>query len=124
MSRNKKRVLANGFTLIELIISVAILTVVVGVVVQGLTKLQQRNTMEAVKVSPTDKEGGREDRPRQPGGSLFPGVRVQRRAVRDELAEMQHAHAIGDLDRGDTGKRLQRRRRQGATVGSPSRPHS
>ena len=53
MSRNKKRVLANGFTLIELIISVAILTVVVGVVVQGLTKLQQRNTMEAVKVDLT-----------------------------------------------------------------------
>jgi prepilin-type N-terminal cleavage/methylation domain-containing protein len=53
MCRNKKRVLANGFTLLELIISVAILTVVVGVVVQGLTKLQQRNTMEAVKVDLT-----------------------------------------------------------------------
>ena len=53
MSRNKKRALANGFTLLELIISVAILTVVVGVVVQGLTKLQQRNTMEAVKVDLT-----------------------------------------------------------------------
>jgi prepilin-type N-terminal cleavage/methylation domain-containing protein len=53
MSWNKKRALANGFTLLELIISVAILTVVVGVVVQGLTKLQQRNSMEAVKVDLT-----------------------------------------------------------------------
>jgi prepilin-type N-terminal cleavage/methylation domain-containing protein len=53
ISRTKKRVLTNGFTLIELMISVAILTVVVGVVVQGLTKLQQRNTMEAVKVDLT-----------------------------------------------------------------------
>jgi prepilin-type N-terminal cleavage/methylation domain-containing protein len=53
MSPNKKKVLANGFTLIELMISVAILTVVVGVVVQGLTKLQQRNTVEAAKVDLT-----------------------------------------------------------------------
>ncbi len=52
--QNEKRVLgANGFTLIELMVSVAILTVVVGVVVEGLTKLQQRNTVEALKVDLT-----------------------------------------------------------------------
>jgi type II secretory pathway pseudopilin PulG len=44
--------------LIELMVSVAILTTVVGVVVEGLTKLQQRNTMEAVKVDLT--QGSRE----------------------------------------------------------------
>jgi prepilin-type N-terminal cleavage/methylation domain-containing protein len=53
MNGNKQRVSGNGFTLIELMVSVAILTVVVGVVVEGLTKLQQRNTMEAVKVDLT-----------------------------------------------------------------------
>lgn len=50
---NKTRFLECGFTLIELMISVAILTVVVGVVVEGLTKLQQRSTMEGVKVDLT-----------------------------------------------------------------------
>jgi len=53
MNRNKKRFSGKGFTFIELMISVAILTAVVGVVVSGLIQLQQRNKMEGVTVDLT-----------------------------------------------------------------------
>jgi prepilin-type N-terminal cleavage/methylation domain-containing protein len=53
MGWTKRRGREQGFTLIELMISVAILTVVVGVVVEGLTKLMQRNTIETAKVDLT-----------------------------------------------------------------------
>ena len=53
MGWTKRRGREQGFTLIELMISVAILTVVVGVVVEGLTKLMQRNTIETTKVDLT-----------------------------------------------------------------------
>jgi prepilin-type N-terminal cleavage/methylation domain-containing protein len=53
MVHKKRGRLQGGFTLLELMISVAILTMVVGVVVQGLTKLQQRNTQETAKVDLT-----------------------------------------------------------------------
>jgi prepilin-type N-terminal cleavage/methylation domain-containing protein len=49
----KKQGRAKGFTMIELMVSVAILTVVVGVVVDGLTKLMQRNKTETTKVDLT-----------------------------------------------------------------------
>jgi prepilin-type N-terminal cleavage/methylation domain-containing protein len=50
---NKRRVRQRGFTMIELMVSVAILTVVVGVVLEGLTRLMQRNTVETTKVDLT-----------------------------------------------------------------------
>ncbi len=53
MGWTKRRGREQGFTLIELMVSVAILTVVVGVVVEGLTKLMQRNTIETTKVDLT-----------------------------------------------------------------------
>ena len=53
MGWTKRRGREQGFTMIELMVSVAILTVVVGVVVEGLTKLMQRNTMETAKVDLT-----------------------------------------------------------------------
>ena len=53
MGWTKRRGRERGFTMVELMVSVAILTVVVGVVVDGLTKLMQRNTMETVKVDLT-----------------------------------------------------------------------
>ena len=53
MGWTKRRGREQGFTLIELMISVGILTVVVGVVVEGLTKLMQRNTIETTKVDLT-----------------------------------------------------------------------
>jgi prepilin-type N-terminal cleavage/methylation domain-containing protein len=53
MGWTKKRGRKQGFTILELMISVAILTVVVGVVVQGLTRLMQRNTIETAKVDLT-----------------------------------------------------------------------
>jgi prepilin-type N-terminal cleavage/methylation domain-containing protein len=53
MGWTKSRRRAQGFTFIELMVSMAILTVVVGVVVEGLTKLMQRNKMETTKVDLT-----------------------------------------------------------------------
>jgi prepilin-type N-terminal cleavage/methylation domain-containing protein len=53
MGWTKKLGRAKGFTMIELMVSVAVLTVVVGVVVDGLTKLMQRNKIETVKVDLT-----------------------------------------------------------------------
>jgi prepilin-type N-terminal cleavage/methylation domain-containing protein len=53
MGWTKKQGREKGFTIIELMFTVAILTVVVGVVVQGLTKLMQRNTIETTKVDLT-----------------------------------------------------------------------
>jgi prepilin-type N-terminal cleavage/methylation domain-containing protein len=53
MGWTKTRGRAKGFTLIELMVTVAILTVVVGVVVDGLTRLMQRNKMETTKVDLT-----------------------------------------------------------------------
>jgi prepilin-type N-terminal cleavage/methylation domain-containing protein len=49
----RHKVLQHGFTLLELIVSMGILTVVSGVIVESLMKLQQRNTMETVKVDLT-----------------------------------------------------------------------
>lgn len=53
MGRTNKQGREKGFTIIELMFTVAILTVVVGVVVQGLTRLMQRNTIETTKVDLT-----------------------------------------------------------------------
>jgi len=53
MGWTKRRGRQQGFTMIELMVSVTILTVVVGVVVEGLTKLMQRNKMETTKVDLT-----------------------------------------------------------------------
>lgn len=53
MGWTKRRGRQQGFTIIELMVSMAILTVVVGVVVEGLTKLMQRNKMETTKVDLT-----------------------------------------------------------------------
>jgi prepilin-type N-terminal cleavage/methylation domain-containing protein len=53
MGWTKKQGREKGFTIIELMFTVAILTVVVGVVVQGLTRLMQRNTIETTKVDLT-----------------------------------------------------------------------
>ena len=53
MNRTKNGSSVKGFTLIELMISVAILTTVVGVVVTSLLHLQQRNRMEEVTVDLT-----------------------------------------------------------------------
>jgi len=53
MDCNKKRVWQQGFSLIELMVSLTILSVVAGVVVDGLMKLQRRNTMETTKVDLT-----------------------------------------------------------------------
>jgi prepilin-type N-terminal cleavage/methylation domain-containing protein len=53
MGWTKKRGRQQGFTFIELMVSVTILTIVVGVVVEGLTKLMQRNTTETSKTDLT-----------------------------------------------------------------------
>ena len=53
MGWTKKQGREKGFTIIELMVTVAILTVVVGVVVQGLTSLMQRNKIETTKVDLT-----------------------------------------------------------------------
>src|SRR5438309_10877829 len=41
---------ARGFSLIEMLIAVAIVTVVIAVVVQGITKMQRRSFVESSKV--------------------------------------------------------------------------
>jgi prepilin-type N-terminal cleavage/methylation domain-containing protein len=53
MGWTKWRGSQQGFTMIELMVTIAILTVVTGVVVEGLTKLMQRNTSETTKVDLT-----------------------------------------------------------------------
>jgi prepilin-type N-terminal cleavage/methylation domain-containing protein len=53
MGWSKRRGREQGFTIIELMVTMAILTIVVGVVVEGLTKLMQRSTMETTKVDLT-----------------------------------------------------------------------
>jgi prepilin-type N-terminal cleavage/methylation domain-containing protein len=50
---HKERFTQRGFSLIELMVSVAILTAVVGVLVDGLTQLQHRNNVENTKVDLT-----------------------------------------------------------------------
>jgi len=53
ISGSKKPIWQRGFTMIELIVSMTILMLVAGVVVEGLRKLQQRNTMDTTKVDLT-----------------------------------------------------------------------
>jgi prepilin-type N-terminal cleavage/methylation domain-containing protein len=53
MNGKNKSARGRGFSLIELMISVVIMTTVIGVAVEGLMKLEQRNTMEATKVDLT-----------------------------------------------------------------------
>ncbi len=53
MGCNKKRVRQHGFTLLELMVSMAILTLVAAVIVDGLSRLQKRSTMETTKVDLT-----------------------------------------------------------------------
>jgi prepilin-type N-terminal cleavage/methylation domain-containing protein len=52
-SGSKKPIWQRGFTMIELIVSVTILMLVAGVVVEGLRKLQQRSMMDTTKVDLT-----------------------------------------------------------------------
>ncbi|HET8923866.1 MAG TPA: type II secretion system protein [Candidatus Acidoferrum sp.] len=59
--RNKREAVQGGFTMIELMVSVVILTIVIGVVVQGLTAVQQRNTIETAKVDLTQESRQFED---------------------------------------------------------------
>jgi prepilin-type N-terminal cleavage/methylation domain-containing protein len=49
----KKPIWQRGFTMIELMVSVTILALVAGVVVEGLTRLMQRNTMDTTKIDLT-----------------------------------------------------------------------
>jgi prepilin-type N-terminal cleavage/methylation domain-containing protein len=53
ISGSKKPIWQRGFTMIELIVSVTILMLVAGVVVEGLRKLQQRSMMDTTKVDLT-----------------------------------------------------------------------
>lgn len=55
MNRNtaKRTKTQSGFTILEMMVSVAILTLVIGVVVDGLTQLQKRNRVETSKVDLT-----------------------------------------------------------------------
>ncbi len=53
MGGNEKRVRQHGFTLLELMVSMAILTLVAAVIVDGLSRLQKRSTMETTKVDLT-----------------------------------------------------------------------
>ncbi len=54
MNHNKIRTSADrGFTLLELMVSIAILSIVFGVVANGIVLLQQRNTVEVNKVDLT-----------------------------------------------------------------------
>jgi len=50
MTTSKSLGRQRGFSLIELMVSVAILTVVIGVVVEGVTTMQIRNTVEVNRV--------------------------------------------------------------------------
>jgi prepilin-type N-terminal cleavage/methylation domain-containing protein len=50
---SKKPIWQRGFTMIELMVSMVILTLVAGVLVEGLRTLQQRNTMDTTKVDLT-----------------------------------------------------------------------
>jgi prepilin-type N-terminal cleavage/methylation domain-containing protein len=47
-SRNRQRM--YGFSLLEMMIVIAILTIVLGIVVEGIAKMQQRNFSESAKV--------------------------------------------------------------------------
>jgi len=60
IARNKKA-LQKGFTLIELMASVAILGLVIGIAIQGMIRLQQRNTMETAVVDLTQEARQFED---------------------------------------------------------------
>jgi prepilin-type N-terminal cleavage/methylation domain-containing protein len=53
MGWTKKRGREQGFTLIELMVSLAILTIVVGVVIEGLTQLMHHNTTETSRTDLT-----------------------------------------------------------------------
>ncbi len=53
MGCNEKPVRQQGFTLLELMVSMAILTLVASVIVDGLSRLQKRNSMEVTKVDLT-----------------------------------------------------------------------
>ncbi len=53
MGGNEKRVRQHGFTLLELMVSMAILTLVAAVIVDGLSRLQKRSTMETTKIDLT-----------------------------------------------------------------------
>ncbi len=53
MTTSKSLGRQRGFSLIELMVSVAILTVVIGVVVQGVNTMQIRNTVEVNRVDLT-----------------------------------------------------------------------
>lgn len=52
-SRNVKTILDRGFTLLELMVTIAILSIVFGVVVNGIVQMQQRNTVEVNKIDLT-----------------------------------------------------------------------
>jgi prepilin-type N-terminal cleavage/methylation domain-containing protein len=59
--RNKTEMPQGGFTLLELMLSVAILTVIVGIAVEGLTNLQRRDNIETAKVDLTQEARQFED---------------------------------------------------------------
>jgi prepilin-type N-terminal cleavage/methylation domain-containing protein len=50
---NAGRGRTSGFSLLELMLTLAILTIVLGVVVQGISTVEQRNTVEVTKVDLT-----------------------------------------------------------------------
>jgi len=53
MTKFKQRTRESGFSMVELMIVVVILTIVIGVVVEGATQLQRRNAVETNKVDLT-----------------------------------------------------------------------
>jgi prepilin-type N-terminal cleavage/methylation domain-containing protein len=59
--RNKTEIFQGGFTLLELMLSVAILSVIVGIAVDGLTNLQRRNNIETAKIDLTQEARQFED---------------------------------------------------------------
>ena len=61
IGRKKRELPPRGFSLLELLLSMAVLTIVVGVIVDGLTSLQRRNTMETYKVDLTQEARQFED---------------------------------------------------------------